>query len=215
MCFVWIIKKIDAFFSDGKIKYKHNPIQNKLSNQNMQQQPQQQQMNEQTEPTINTAWLNEWSRNGGSSIFIKRIPEWLSKESIQDIFKEFGEISRVHIVDVAPDKGEGRMAFVHFENWHTNQTSNLARFNIRFSKDNTHTFPITNSLTNQSYNLFITFNRRPIPKTTYDNDQLTDMINKLNHENANLKREIQEMRNFVYFIANQQQMMIQQQSPVV
>jgi len=139
----------------------------------------------------------EWSKLENSSIFIKRIPSWVTKEMLETHFKEIGEIDRVHIVDVSPEKGEGRMAFVHFKKWHSNNVAYKIKLQIVLKNDNTCPVDIHHPETGQKYTLFVTFNRRPIPKTVYDNDQLTDMINKLNQENTLLKNEIQDMRKMM------------------
>lgn len=125
-----------------------------------------------------------WSEENNGSIFIKRIPDWLNKEAISTMFdtqyNQIGEVNRVHIVDVSPEKGAGRMAFVHFKQWHGTVESNKFRDTI-VQTDN-YVKVITNPVNSgERYYLNITANRRPIPispaATVYDNDQLSDMIN--------------------------------------
>ena len=139
----------------------------------------------------------EWSKLENASIFIKRIPSWVTKEMLENQLKDIGEIDRVHIVDVSPEKGEGRMAFVHFKKWYNNNVAYKMKLQIVLKNDNTCPVYIYHPETGEKYTLFVTFNRRPIPKSVYDNDQLTDMINKLNQENTLLKNEIQDIRKMM------------------
>lgn len=154
----------------------------------------QQEQQQQTQQEMN---VSEWPITENSSIFIKRIPSWITKEMLETHFKEVGEIDRIHIVDVSPEKGNGRMAFIHFNKWYNTLLSTSLRYQIIFNDDNTYHLDIYREETGQKYTLHVTFNQRPIPKTVYDNDQLSDMINKLNQENTMLKNEIQEIRKMI------------------
>ena len=140
--------------------------------------------------------LNQWAQAENGSIFVKRIPNWFSEDDIRQTFNCIGQISRVHIVDVSPEKGSGRMAFVHFDHWFNNQISHFVRNAIINDREyHQHTVPARNPVTGEYFNMYVTYNRRPIPRSTYDCDQLTDMINTLNAENADIREKMAVMRD--------------------
>lgn len=149
--------------------------------------------------------VNDWKEKSNQSIFIKRIPSWFDQDAVKFHTQHLGEISRVHIVDVNPEKGSGRMAFVHFNHWYDTPYSNQVRIEIANHPNHVHVMSISHPTYND-FNLHMTYNTRPIPRTTYDLDQLTDMINTLNAENSNLKENMSVMNDTL----NYQETMIQQ-----
>lgn len=149
--------------------------------------------------------MGSWYNNPGSSVFIKRIPDWLDKEMIVSLFdsadtennqNDIAKVSRVHIVDVSPTKGTGRMAFVHFVGWYNVSESHRFRQGI-MECDNFVKVIYNPRNGGDKYYLNITANRRPIPCTTYDNDQLSDMINTANNTITMLSVTLTEMQQLV------------------
>lgn len=143
---------------------------------------------------------HRWSEETKSSVFIKRIPDWLDKENIRCLFDSgynpIAVVSRVHIVDVSPDKGSGRIAFVHFDDWHNTPESHKFR-DIIVETDNFVKVVTNPTNTQEKYYLNMTANRRPIAVTTYDNDQLSDMINNANKTMAMLNKNVAMMQGII------------------
>lgn len=143
---------------------------------------------------------HRWSEEMNSSVFVKRIPDWLEKDDIKRLFDSeqspIAQVSRVHIVDVSPDKGVGRMAFVHFNDWYNTPDSQKFR-DVIVDTDNFVKVVHNPSNKVEKFYLNITANRRPIAVTTYDNDQLSDMINTSNKAMALLHKTVAAMNHTI------------------
>jgi uncharacterized protein YdiU (UPF0061 family) len=125
-----------------------------------------------------TRWMNE--SNG--SIFIKYIPNHITKIDLRRIFEFLGIVSRIDIVNIA-NGGTGRRAFVHFSKWNRTELS----FGIRdlISKN----YPMHTSYFSIPDNLdfSITLNIRPIPSAELNPQQLSDWSQRLNDELVDFK----------------------------
>jgi len=149
--------------------------------------------NTQTQSFESNFNAQNWANEPNQSVFIKRIPHWFGEDEIYHTMSYLGKISRIHIVDVSPTKGSGRMAFVHYDHWFNNNHSQNVRIEILNSNDNTYVQSVCNPITYEYFMMHLTYNRRPIPRSTYDVDQLTDMINTLNSENTIMKQKMSLM----------------------
>lgn len=154
------------------------------------------------EPNFN---VQNWAEQSNQSVFIKRIPYWFDEDELFQTMSYLGKISRIHIVDVSPTKGSGRMAFVHYDHWFNNDVSHDVRNEIVNNTNHVFVQSVFNTATYESFMMHITYNRRPIPRSTYDVDQLTDMINTLNSENTDIKQKMEVMTEKM----NQQELVIQ------
>jgi RNA recognition motif-containing protein len=70
-------------------------------------------------------WMND--KNG--SLFIKYIPNDITKTILRDIFGFLGKIARIDIVNIS-ENGSGRRAFIHFHEWNNEPYSKLLRKSI-------------------------------------------------------------------------------------
>ena len=146
--------------------------------------------------------LAEW-RNSPGSIYVKYVPNHIGKEELTFIFCAIGKVSRVDIVNSAPNKKTGscyRMAFIHFEFWYRNQYSNGLRENLIAQFPNPVVFwSHYREFSMDSLTLMI--NTRPVPKTIYNVDQLSDMYHRLREEYtttvAQLREELDEIKQLL------------------
>ena len=146
--------------------------------------------------------LTEWIHSPGS-IYVKYVPTHMDKEELTYIFCEIGKVSRVDIVNSAPNKITGswyRMAFIHFDFWHRDEFSMGLRDSLAIQ------FPNPVSFNSRHYlyaldTLTLMINTRPVPKTVYNVDQLSDMYHRLREEYtstvAQLREEINELKQMV------------------
>ena len=128
------------------------------------------------------SWVND--KNG--SLFIKYIPNHVTKTSLRDIFKFLGNISRIDIVNIS-ENGSGRRAFIHFSEWNNTKESFLLRSNI------TDCYPTHFQHWDEiySFEFSITLNCRPIPTTELNLYQIQDWNQRLNDEFCDFKKESQ------------------------
>lgn len=157
-----------------------------------------------TADAINTNDFNleQWYNSSGS-IYVKYVPSNMGKEELTYIFCAIGKVSRVDIVNSAPNKKTGacyRMAFIHFEFWHRTQYSNRLRHSLMTN------FPApinfwSHHIEFATDTLTLMINTRPVPKTIYNVDQLSDMYHRLREEYndtvSQLRQEIDELKSTV------------------
>jgi len=146
----------------------------------------------------------KWFHSPNGSIYLKYVPQDMTKEDIQATFEFAGQINRIDIVNSGPNKTTGstyRMAFIHFDYWYSTGTSLEFRHNIiaTFPKEcRMHSLIACRELS-------VTINTRPVPKTNYNVDQLSDMFHRLQEqftttvekqakEIAELKEEVAELK---------------------
>jgi len=146
-------------------------------------------------------------KNG--SIFIKYIPNNITKTDLRAIFSYVGNISRIDIVNIA-ENGSGRRAFLHFTSWNDeNPTS------VEFRSTVANMYPTHIDFWSPEYNFMfsLTLNSRPIPTAELNVFQMQDWMQRLNdefvdyktnaecqithlmNENSELRNVINEMRN--------------------
>jgi exonuclease VII large subunit len=90
-----------------------------------------------------------------------------------------GQINRIDIVNSPPNKVTGgtyRMAFVHFDYWYSTMESMEVRQIIASGFENKEDFRLGFD------GVVVTINTRPVPKTDYNVDQLSDMFHRLREE---------------------------------
>lgn len=98
------------------------------------------------------------------SFFIPRIPFYLTKEMMRQWFSQFGQVCRVDFVSFNNDNGVGRRAYVHYNYYYENTEFNKSFVNnghVDISIDPTTTLRILE-------------NKRPIPQTTLNLDQVAN-----------------------------------------
>ena len=167
-------------------------------------------------------------KNG--SIFIKYIPNNITKTDLRAIFSYVGNISRIDIVNIA-ENGSGRRAFLHFTSWNDeNPTS------VEFRSTVANMYPTHIDFWSPEYEFMfsLTLNSRPIPTAELNVFQMQDWMQRLNdeivdyktnsecqithlmNENSELRNVINEMRNEM---ANMRYafhfMMQQQEQPII
>ena len=145
--------------------------------------------------------VGNWYHASNGSIYIKCLPNNYGKEEITDLVSFIGKINRIDIVN-SPPKANGatyRMAFVHFDYWYSMIESIEVRGMIARSFDEKTDFRLG------SDGVVVTINTRPVPKTDYNVDQLSDMFHRLREEltatiqkqaieNGELRKEIESLR---------------------
>ena len=166
--------------------------------------------------------LTQWYHSYGS-IYLKYVPNELNKEELTYIFSEIGKVSRVDIVNSAPNKNTGacyRMAFIHFEFWYNTEHSGKIRSNLVGNFPNPFQYWSCRVAEFAINSLTLMINTRPVPKTIYNVDQLSDMYHRLREEYTDtvtqLRQEIDELKSMVRQMAslNQQQQQQYQEEPV-
>ena len=127
----------------------------------------------------NAVWFN--GPNG--SIFLKYVPQDMTKQEIRKAFQFLGRINRIDIVLNKTPRASGsysiyRMAFIHFDYWYSSAQSLEVRHHI------VHCFPRAYQLYSLTAmrELSITINTTPVPKTTYNLDQMSDMLQRLQED---------------------------------
>lgn len=99
------------------------------------------------------------------SIFIPRISFDISKNALRVSFEEtfpIGKVHRIDFVEVRPENGAGRMAFVHFDYWYDSIQSKNFRNTLE---------------TDEFADMFgfrVLINKKPVPPSDLNIDQLTD-----------------------------------------
>lgn len=121
-----------------------------------------------------------WFNGPSGSIFLKFVPQDLNEEDIRTAFDFFGPINRVDIVLNKTNGSSYRMAFIHFDYWYSSPASLEARYHI------VSLFPRPYQMYSLTAmrELSITINTRPVPKTTYNVDQMSDMLQRLQEQFA-------------------------------
>ena len=128
------------------------------------------------------SWVND--KNG--SLFIKYIPNHVTKTNLRDMFNFLGKISRIDVVNIS-ENGSGRRAFIHYSEWNNTNESFLLRSNIADCYP-TH-FQHWDEI--YSFEFSITLNCRPIPTTELNLYQIQDWNQRLNDEFCDFKKESQ------------------------
>lgn len=129
----------------------------------------------------------KWYDSPNGSIYIKYLQPKYEKEHLHALFSFIGQINRIDIVN-SPPKPNGafyRMAFIHYDYWFSNIDSINCRKDIISyypepiqMRDNI-TMPYSETDPNT---ITFTINTRPVPKTDYNIDQLSDMYHRLREE---------------------------------
>lgn len=119
--------------------------------------------------------VNQWMNHPNGSIFIKYIPNNITKTELRNMFSFLGLISRIDVVNIS-DGGSGRRAFIHFSQWIANDTSVAVRTNIAQN------YPVHTPLIIDSFEYSVTLNSRPIPPADLNPQQLSDWSQRLNDE---------------------------------
>ena len=123
----------------------------------------------------------EWFHSAGNSIYLKYLPLDVSKEDLSAAFGFAGKISRIDIVNSPPNKHTGatyRMVFIHYDFWYSTQIS------MEFRSQIISAYPKPYHMYSYVVNreLSVTINTRPVPKTNYNVDQLSDMFHRLQEQ---------------------------------
>jgi hypothetical protein len=126
-------------------------------------------------------WMND--KNG--SLFIKYIPNDITKTILRDIFGFLGKIARIDIVNIS-ENGSGRRAFIHFHEWNNEPSSKLLRKSIC---ENYPTHVPYSDVNFSPFVFSITLNSRPIPTSELNVFQLQDWNQRLNDEFCDYKKE--------------------------
>lgn len=148
-------------------------------------------MSAELKPEFNTA---EWYHSSNSSIYLKFVPHDMTKEDLHAAFEFIGKINRIDIVNSAPNKTTGstyRMAFIHYDFWYTSGPSIELRNAILYI------YPRPLQMYSQiaMRELVITINTRPVPKTNYNLDQLSDMFHRLQEQlTTSLEKQEQQAK---------------------
>ena len=143
--------------------------------------------------------VQKWYSSNGGSIYLKYVPTHIvGKEELTYLFSEIGKVSRVDIVNSAPNKNTGasyRMAFIHFDFWYPTPHSKHIRNSLATN------FPHPVQYLVLEYSLTLMINTRPVPKTIYNVDQLSNMYHRLREEYndtvTQLRQEIDELKFMV------------------
>ena len=139
--------------------------------------------------------INAWATQTKSSLYVKRIPRWATKDSLVQCFGFLGYINHIDIVDV--QSGNGRMAFIYFDYWYDTKESEATRNMILNDAEHTSFISDFDPEVGHEFRMFITYNRRTIPRSTYTVDQLTDMVNTLNAKNAALAETVNNLIQYI------------------
>ena len=116
-----------------------------------------------------------WFNGPSGSIFLKFVPQDMTKEDIHTAFDFLGPINRIDIVLNKTSGASYQMAFIHFDYWYSSPESLEVRHHI------VSLFPRPYQMYSLTAmrELSITINTRPVPKTTYNIDQMSDMLQRL------------------------------------
>ena len=144
---------------------------------------------------------NNWFHSPNGSIYLKFIPGDMTKEDIRAAFEFAGQINRIDIVNSVPYNSAGatyRMAFIHFNYWYSSQDSVNVRHSIVscFPK----AFQMYSLVAMRELN--VTINTRPVPKTDYNVDQLSDMFHRLQEQfTTTVEKQAQEINELKQEVA--------------
>jgi len=128
-----------------------------------------------------------------SSVYIPRIDFRWTREELVHLFERNLVLGKVSRVDFAPTKdGSGRMAFIHFAEFYDNmQSENMRQGLVEFPQGIE--IPI-------EFNLYPTIsmrcaiNRRPIPKTEFTLETLTDAVTRMGYTVEQHCEELERMK---------------------
>jgi len=139
----------------------------------------------------------KWFHSAGNSIYLKFLPQDMSKEDIRAALEFVGQISRIDIVNSPPNKLTGatyRMVFIHYDFWYSTEAS--MGFRGELVSNYPRPFQMYSSILQRE--LTVTINTRPVPKTDYNVDQLSDMFHRLQEQFTTTiqaqAQEIQELK---------------------
>jgi cell division protein FtsL len=142
----------------------------------------------------------KWFHSPGNSIYLKFLPQDMSKEDIRAALEFVGQISRIDIVNSPPNKLTGatyRMVFIHYDFWYSTEASMGFRGEILSVYPRP--FQMWSSILQRE--LAVTINTRPVPKTDYNVDQLSDMFHRLQEQFTTTiqaqTKDIQELKEEV------------------
>ena len=120
--------------------------------------------------------LTEWFHAPGKSLCLKDLPYNITK---QDVFAAFNFAGKINRVDIVPNGATYCMAFIHFEYWYSNEDS----MDFRSEIVRAYPKPIGRFAAAHDFSIIsITINTRPIPKTDYNVEQLSDMFHRLQEQ---------------------------------
>jgi hypothetical protein len=123
--------------------------------------------------------LTEWFHAPGKSLYLKYLPYNMTKQDVFAAFKFAGKINRVDIVNSPPNGATYRMAFIHFEYWYSNE------YSMDFRSEIVRAYPksiVRFAAAHELSAISVTINIRPIPKTDYNVEQLSDMFHRLQEQ---------------------------------
>lgn len=148
-------------------------------------------MSAELKPEFNTV---EWYHSSNSSIYLKFVPQDMTKEDLHVAFDFIGKINRIDIVNSAPNKTTGstyRMAFIHYDFWYTSGPS----IEMRNAILSVYPRPLQMYSQIAMRELSVTINTRPVPKTNYNLDQLSDMFHRLQEQlTTSLEKQEQQAK---------------------
>jgi hypothetical protein len=125
------------------------------------------------------------------SLFVPRISFEITKQQLRVMFEEnfpVGKVQRIDFVEVRPENGSGRMAFIHFEKWLETPQS------VHFK----HTLETTGFA--ELFGFRVHINKKPVPPTDLNIDQLTDAHRILQDNYDDFKQQT------IKIISDQQEM---------
>ena len=154
------------------------------------------------------AWTN--------SLFIPALEFSITKNDLKDYFENFtdSKVSRVDFVSFNSDKGTGRRAFIHFQNW--SDSNKLAR-KIRAKIESIGQFEFSIPKNNHIH-LRLMINKNPVPETEItmpqvasNMDFMAEKIRLQEEEIQKLKEEMEGMKQFMenmYYMTTQMNMYV-------
>lgn len=150
-------------------------------------------MNSTRNTNQNCVTPEKWMNDKNGSLFIKYIPNDITKTSLRNIFDFLGKISRIDIVNIS-ENGSGRRAFIHFHEWNKEPSSVLLRKSIC---ENYPTHIHHSNIQISPFVFSITLNSRPIPTSELNVFQLQDWNQRLNDEFCDYKKESEAKIGFL------------------
>ena len=136
-----------------------------------------------------------------NSLFIPAIDFSITKNGLKDYFESLtnSKVSRVDFVSFNNDKGTGRRAFVHFQNW--NSTNKFAK-DIRAKIESHGHYEL--SIPNSRIYIRLMINKNPVPETEVtiqqvasNMDFMAEKIRIQEEEIQSMKEEIAGMKQFM------------------
>ena len=152
--------------------------------------------------SVTNVWTN--------SLFIPAIDFSITKNDLKEFLekKTDSKVSRVDFVSFNNDKGTGRRAFVHFQNW--NSANKFAK-DIRAKIESHGHYEL--SLPNSRMYIRLMVNKNPVPETEVTLPQVASnmdfMAEKIRIQEEEILRLKEEMAAMKQFMENMYYMMLQ------